>query len=370
MNKLIIAAAGAGKTTYLVNEALKKTENVLITTYTEANEREIRKKFIDLNGYIPKNITIQTWFSMLIQHGAKPYQHHLTDKKINGMILVSEQSALKYRTTKGFPVYFKEEVIDKHFFTKEYKIYSDKLSKFVIRCDEKSSGAVITRLSAIYKDIFIDEVQDLAGYDLEIIKLLFLSDSSITLVGDPRQVTYLTHNENKYKKYQDGKIKEFVENECSKIDVEIDDTSLNCSYRNNEIICAYSSSLYPEYNVPSSNQNEKVEHRGIFFVKEVDINDYLEKYQPLQLRNSKQTKVNTNFSAMNFGESKGLGFDRVLIYPTKTILNWILKGKALKPITCSKLYVALTRAKHSVAIVYTYTEDTNIEGIELWRQDE
>ena len=44
-NKLIIAAAGSGKTTFLVEEALKQKEGkVLITTYTQANEAEIRKK--------------------------------------------------------------------------------------------------------------------------------------------------------------------------------------------------------------------------------------------------------------------------------------------------------------------------------------
>lgn len=72
-NKLIIAAAGSGKTTHLVKEALKITDSrVLITTYTEANENEIKKKFYAINGCIPENITIQTWFSFLIQHGVKP----------------------------------------------------------------------------------------------------------------------------------------------------------------------------------------------------------------------------------------------------------------------------------------------------------
>jgi DNA helicase-2/ATP-dependent DNA helicase PcrA len=44
-NKLIIAAAGSGKTTYLVNESLKvpASKNVLITTYTEANEAGIKE---------------------------------------------------------------------------------------------------------------------------------------------------------------------------------------------------------------------------------------------------------------------------------------------------------------------------------------
>jgi len=50
-NRLIIAAAGSGKTTFLVEEALQKPKNdsVLITTYTEANEAEIR------NGYSGPN---------------------------------------------------------------------------------------------------------------------------------------------------------------------------------------------------------------------------------------------------------------------------------------------------------------------------
>ena len=33
-NRLIIAAAGAGKTTYMVEEALNRTGNVIITTFT------------------------------------------------------------------------------------------------------------------------------------------------------------------------------------------------------------------------------------------------------------------------------------------------------------------------------------------------
>jgi DNA helicase II / ATP-dependent DNA helicase PcrA len=47
-NKLIIAAAGSGKTTYLVSESLKVpgSKNVLITTYTEVNEAGIKEMVI------------------------------------------------------------------------------------------------------------------------------------------------------------------------------------------------------------------------------------------------------------------------------------------------------------------------------------
>lgn len=53
MSSLIIAAAGAGKTTFLVKKALEISENVLITTYTDANEQSIRDKFYEINGCIP-----------------------------------------------------------------------------------------------------------------------------------------------------------------------------------------------------------------------------------------------------------------------------------------------------------------------------
>jgi DNA helicase II / ATP-dependent DNA helicase PcrA len=362
-NKLMIAAAGAGKTTFLVEEALKQKDgNVLITTYTQANEEEIRKKIIEKNKCIPKHITVQTWFSMLLQHGVKPYQDYLFKDKIKGMILVNQPSGLKYYNKRGFPVYYREEETRNHYFNSHNKIYSDKISKFVIRCNEKSNGAVIDRLSRIYSHIFIDEVQDLAGYELEILKLLFKSKSNILIVGDPRQVTYLTHLERKHEKYNQGKIKEFIQNECKNINCIIDEDTLNVSYRNNELICNFSSKLYPEFKPCLSKQNDDVPHKGIFLIKEKDVDEYLKIYNPVQLRDNIRVNVNNKYPAMNFGNSKGLTFDRVLIYPTRPFVNWLKDHNSkLKPQSRSKFYVALTRAKYSVGIVFNYN-GTNIEG--------
>jgi len=114
-----------------------------------------------------------------------------------------------------------------------------------LRCNQESHGAVVNRLCRIYTHIFIDEVQDLAGYDLELLKLLFDSSLFILLVGDPRQVTYLTHHERKYKKYNDCKIKDFIQSECKKKCCEVDEESLTITHRNNEEICNFSSKLYP-----------------------------------------------------------------------------------------------------------------------------
>lgn len=370
-NKLIIAAAGSGKTTFLVEEALKQKEGkVLITTYTQANEAEIRKKIIEKNKCIPENVTVQTWFSFLLKHGARPFQGVLFEKKIKGLILVNSQSGLKaYRnqcqdckqkkvvdgscTKCKNPIYSGEEKeFEKHYFSKELKIYSDKLSKFVFRCNEKSDGSVIDRISRIYSHIFIDEVQDLAGYDLDLLKLLFNCKSKILLVGDPRQGTYSTNSAPKNKQFKKAKVVNYFFQDKS-INIETDQNSLMTNYRCNESICDLSNKLFTDFQATSSGNTIITAHDGVFFIKEKDIENYLQKYQPLQLRNdSREKKIKENYSVMNFGESKGLSFDRVLIYPTKPFLDWLGDNSTqLAETSRSKLYVAITRARYSVAIV-------------------
>ena len=367
-NKLIIAAAGSGKTTFLVEKALKQKDGkVLITTYTQANEAEIRKKIIEKNKCIPENVIVQTWFSFLLQHGVRPFQGVLFEKKIKGLILVNSQSGLKAyrnpcqeckqrnvvnencRKCKN-PIYFGENDFEKHYFSNGLKIYSDKLSKFVFRCNEKSNGNVIDRISRIYSHIFIDEIQDLAGYDLELLKLFFNCNSTIQLVGDPRQGTYSTNSAPKNKQFKKAQIVNFFSDKIENL--EKDDTSLMTNYRCNKPICDLSNKLFPDFQATTSGNNIETEHSGVFFIKEQDIEIYLQKFKPLQLRDSKRTKVNEKYSVMNFGEAKGLSFDRVLIYPTKPFLEWLKDNNSeLADTSRSKLYVALTRARHSVAII-------------------
>lgn len=370
-NKLIIAAAGSGKTTRLVNEALEiKDKKVLITTYTLANEAEIKRKIIEKHKCIPQNITVQTWFSFLLKHGVRPLQGVLLEERINGLILVNNHSSVKYsfeKNGKKIPVYFKEEYPEfkQHYFTNEMKIYSDKLSKFVCRCNEKTKGGVIDRISRIFQCVFIDEVQDLAGYDLELVKLLFKSTSEILLVGDLRQVVYQTHSERKYPKYSYGKIREFIEQKCPKNCCQFE--HLNTSHRCNQMICSFSDKLFVDLPNTISNNNDITEHSGIFFVKKQDVEKYLQQYKPMQLRWDNKRNVNNNYPVQNFGESKGLSFPRVLIYPTAPMLDWIKNNQVeLENTSRSKLYVAITRAMHSVGIVVEDSEKSVIEGIEYF----
>ena len=366
MNKLIIAAAGSGKTTFLVEEALKiKSNRVLITTFTIANESEIRAKFFKINGAIPENITVQTWFSFLLQHGIKPYQDVLIDAHINGVLFVNEKSALKYISRNGFPVYYSEAEVSNYYFSPRMKIYSDKIAKFAYVVNEKSNGLIIDRIMRIYPNVFVDEVQDLAGYDLELIHLLLRTSSRIIMVGDPRQVTYHTHEEAKNCQYAQGQIEQFICSKCKSISITIDKTSLKVTHRNCKSICSFANSIFSNYEPCDADEKTPTGHDGVFFVKPTEIDEYLKRYRPMQLRNNRAVPVNSLYDCYNFGESKGLSFSRVLIYPTKPMINWIRnRSSNLVFESRSKFYVAVTRAEHSVAIVHDYVGKPCISGIQ------
>ncbi len=352
-NKLIIAAAGSGKTTLLVNEGLNPTNgNVLITTYTEANGVEIRKKIVEKNKFIPSHLKVQTWFSFLLEHGVRPYQGYFFENDIKGMNFVNNQSVR----------YSKESETEKHYFDEQRKIYSDKISKFLIKCNEKSGGKIIDRLHRIYPNIFIDEIQDLAGYDLDFLKLIFNSNIDVLLVGDPRQGTYSTSNIAKNKKYKKSSIVHFFED--TSIAINKDESSLTTNYRSIPAICDLSNCLFPQHLKTKPGNTEKTGHDGIFLVRPRNVDNYLFEYKPMQLRDKKNKVIENSHPVMNFGESKGLSFDRVLIYPTEPIKKWLKDNNSnLAATSRSKLYVAITRARFSVAFVYDYKDDEIISGV-------
>jgi DNA helicase-2/ATP-dependent DNA helicase PcrA len=370
-NDLIIASAGSGKTTSLVEKAIEKAnagETVLISTFTEACEAEIKNKLVEENnGYIPHNITIQTWFSFLIKHGAKPYQDYVIDTEITGLILEGGRSGLRFKTPEGKPVYWGEAKNPYEFyFSKSGKIYSDKLAKFVILCNADSGEKVFNRISQCFDNIFIDEVQDLAGYDLEILKELFNCQSNILLVGDPRQATYSTNNAQKHSKFKKSEILNFFSDDTIKLDT--DDKSLTVNHRCSPQICEYSNALYPDWPESTSGNSSVTGHDGVFIVDISHVDSYLEEYKPvIQLRHSITKQVNADYPVYTFGKSKGLTFDRVLIYPTVPILNWLLdKEKELKGISKAGFYVAITRARYSVGIVLDPKQYKKMKGIPVY----
>ena len=368
-NRLIVASAGSGKTTYIVDSAVadsRKGLSVLITTFTEACEAEIRESIIATCRAIPKEITVQTWFSFLISHGVKPFQGTLFQHDVKGMVLVNGRSGLRYKNKEGKPIYFGEDDFNSYFFSPEKNIYSDKLALLALRCDDVARGRVFHRISRCFAKVYVDEVQDLAGYDLEIIDRLLASSSDTLLVGDPRQATYSTHNSRKHRKYRKANIVNFFKDRD--LDIEIDDQSLVVNYRCCASICEFANQIYPEMVAAKAGRADSEKHDGVFAVPEYLVNKYLEEYRPVQLRENVLRRVNEDYQIMNFGKSKGLSFDRVLIYPSISMVDWLKSGKEMGQAPKAKLYVATTRARRSVGIVLKAKDIDKIKSIPTYRK--
>lgn len=347
-NKVIVAAAGSGKTTYIVREALNNApQKTLIVTYTNKNREEIEKKIIELHGFIPNHIVVKSWYTFLLSDLIRPYQNFVYEERIEGVFF----------PTGPINKFAKKTNIKAYFLNAKNEVNKDRLSELAELIAQKSEYKNITRISELYDFIYIDEVQDMAGYDLEIFNFLMHSTINILFVGDIRQATYATNNTNKNKKYKGIKIIDYF---MERTDICEVDQSLNISHRCNQLICDFADSLFDGMASTLSTNEERTGHDGVFIVHPEEIEEYIQRYNPQCLRYDARTALT---GAINFGDSKGLTFDRVLIKPTQKIEKYLKTGELdLDETTLAKFYVAITRAKHSVGIIST-TKNVKVKGI-------
>jgi len=342
-NKIIIASAGSGKTTFLVDEALSQpAKKIAILTYTHNNISEIRNKFYKKHGGIAKGVDVLTWFSFLLRECARPYQRAVYPK---------QRIKTVYFTKGRSPYWESYSDTDRYYFRKGNEIYSDKISRFVIDCDVKSNGLVTKRLRDIYHDIFIDEFQDLGGWDLALLELFLESGIRLLIVGDPRQCTYTTNNAAKYSQFRGVRVLDLIREWEGKNLCQIENHAR--SYRCNQTICGFADNLWPDMAPAVSYNTMSTGHDGIFVVSKNCAKEYIERFSPALLRYDKKTKIAYGRPALNFGSAKGLEFERVLIVPHGPIRKYLESGDVndVKG-SVEKFYVAVTRAKHSVALVY------------------
>ena len=139
-NTVVLAAAGSRKTEHVIESALDVTNGrVLITTYTNENQRHIIRRIEDKVGAIPPNITIMGWFAFLISQCAKPYQRAITGEplKIRGLNFTGRRNRF---TRKSDLQYFLDS---------SDAMYRDGVSDFVAALNNQTDGAVVSRLERI-----------------------------------------------------------------------------------------------------------------------------------------------------------------------------------------------------------------------------
>ncbi|XAS73393.1 UvrD-helicase domain-containing protein [Micrococcaceae bacterium Sec5.1] len=344
MNRLTLAVAGSRKTQSIVDAcaqgALGKRRLVLTFTQTGQAELERRLNAECAPGFVPD---VMGWFAFLLRHCVRPYLPLLfKDQQLRGLNFDGQPDGGRYAT--GTARYFDSG-------GRAYRLHLSKLAFEVLK---KSAGAVVDRISRIYDEIYVDEVQDLTGCDLHILEQLMRAESiDLNMVGDVRQSVFDTNPQDpNLRKYRGVEmLKWFALHEKSGL---LEILQKIETWRANQVIADFSDKLFPsEFTFGStvSRQNLTTGHDGVFAVTSTDVPAYMSAFNPQPLRESKTTAPTSDLPFRNFGKVKGLTFDRVLIYPTGPITKYLTDGTELQPKSACGLYVAVTRAKHSVAFV-------------------
>lgn len=185
--KIVIAAAGSGKTKYLIEHAAEKSlqldhhRHMAIITYTNSANREIRDR-LSSKIILTPNIFVGTIHSFLIRFCIRPYasltdvlpfhvlyrelkvESQNKDKKIRR---IQESMIIKRLIDKGIVPY--EQIIS--------------ISKKIMN-DKNISKLVARRLQYL----LVDEFQDANSGQIEIIENIRKEgETDICLVGDPEQ---------------------------------------------------------------------------------------------------------------------------------------------------------------------------------------
>lgn len=373
-NTLCIAGAGSGKTRKIITESIAEIERggkVLVVTYTTSNQQELLRRFLAAFGRHSDRFVVKGLFSFYLEDMVRPYQQVLFAHRIVGIFFNERNPHLKPGSTYMLPGR-KEKLEDKsyntnHFLTQcKTKAHTGFLAKLATRIAKLTKNAAAVRLGDIYSQVYFDEVQDLVGWDYEVLKALNKSMSSpITCVGDFRQTVYETTFGHKSPQTAAEKIAAFKS-------MGFKEEALVLNWRCIQAICtiadavhkgAYEATKSAVDNIPP----ELTHHLGAFIVKQSDVTDYIATYDPMILRwsvASGKKILPDQARCYNFGSSKGLGFDRVLILPADSQMHFVLDGMIPFPADAetaqNKMYVAITRARYSLGFIVS---DKKAEGL-------
>ncbi|WP_186198829.1 UvrD-helicase domain-containing protein [Burkholderia gladioli] len=340
-NHLTLAVAGSRKTQGLVEycASLSTERRVLVLTYTQANQDELISRLKQYAGN-HHHVEVMGWFTFLLRHFAKPF---LPFKFVGQRVLGFNFDGRPSRFASGIG----------RFLDPNGAAYGCELGRLAHELVAESKGALLRRLECIYDEILIDEVQDLSAHDWEIIDVLLHSSIDIRMVGDIRQSVLATNpRSSKNAKYSyAGAIKWARERQAKGL---LDIFESVTTWRCHPLIAKFSDSIFdPSWKFPETqSRNDMVtEHDGVFLVSTKHVTEYVRIFQPQCLRYNVSSGKAFDFDYLNFKVSKGMTYERVLIIPTAPIAKFIASGTYLEANSASSFYVAVTRARQSVAIV-------------------
>jgi DNA helicase II / ATP-dependent DNA helicase PcrA len=330
-----IASAGSGKTQRIIDRALAAAaegQRVLITTYTIENKNQIERR-------ISGAVDILTWYRFVINELCHPYQ----------LSLLGEIGVVGSLNFGGEPFKYARKTERRFYLDRNNDVYRNRASALALACNDSSGGAVINRLASIYSTVFIDEMQDLAGHDFYLLDVLLRSDIEMHLVGDPRQALYFTDDSINNKRYKGPEFVSWLKERPDLCDLEWLTTSHRCC----QAILDWADQLFPEYEPSISlHTTEARDTDGVFTLPKSKVLAYVAERPDVTILRQQKNTHTLGLPAINVGVSKGCTYSHVVLFGSGPMRDYAEGKLALESLKQrSRLYVAVTRARYSVAIV-------------------
>ena len=342
MNDAVVAVAGWGKTEELANAVAREPnpDRVLVLTYTETNQREDTLRIFQKTAGAKHCASVTGWKAFQLHDNVRPYLPLLYPGiRLRGL---SNRDVDLYKRAGGAARYL----------TRDGDAYPSLLGKLALDVIGSSKGAAIRRLECLYDSIYIDEAQDLRGNDLCVLERLLKSNISVHVFLDPRQSTLSTaEKDRKYKKnYPNAEVIKLYREWEGKglLDIRYENETHRCIApiaALSDIIVGDELGFGPTVSVVEP----RGRHDGIYIIAKSDLSRYASDHGATLLALQKSEKYGISDS-MNFRKSKGMTRDDVVIVTTGPIEKFLTTGAPLKPASACGFYVAVTRARYSVAL--------------------
>lgn len=189
--KIVVAGAGAGKTTKMAEVVMERfrnidsNKNIYVITYTNTAKESIRKKLIDINGEIPRRVFVETIHSFLLNELIFPFHHLLYDEIYTSasQIKLPDKPAFKnskIKELKESGIIHVEKVTE----TSKWIVFGKSNDRKKVKLERQK---VLNFMMNYMDSIFIDESQDMDESLSTVIIELSSLGVNFQLVGDPKQ---------------------------------------------------------------------------------------------------------------------------------------------------------------------------------------
>jgi len=330
--RVILAVAGSGKTSHII-DSLRSSGRSLVVTYTENNYKNLHDRIATEYGCIPDRIRLYTYFSLLYSFCLRPF--------------VGDELGIRGINWEEPPDYTRKikRTDNRFYLDKHRRLYYSRMAGFLNTMSLVPD--VQRRLSNYFDDFFVDEIQDFAGHDFNLLCDLSSSDARTVLVGDFYQHTYDTSRDGNVNKnlHKDlaGYNKRF-----KKHGYYIDATSLHKSYRCSQTVCDFVSQK-----IGIAIDSHREDKTKLEYVDNEALADHLFHQQDI-VKLFYQSHHKYPCFSDNWGASKGIdSYGSVCVVLNKKTDDLYKKGRltSLASITKNKLYVACTRSRQDLFFV-------------------